>query len=334
MKKFINLLTLVAVLLVGQISTAYSQAQQPTFTTLSSAIADARATRIAVTSATGFVASTGTLDYGLFVDNEFMRITAVSGTSITVQRGQSNTNATAHPSGAYVVVGQYGSQQAPGVAGGPFVQNKLAGTCSRSDWPYMPLIQVNANAIGGQAMYDCIGAVWRPQTLISQISQPSLYKACTVPIGSVAYGSFGTSITPGTTSQYTASVFVPSTIIATGITELNGSAVDTGSKKIVIAYGLNGQLLANSATAGTAATGSDAFQAIPFTTPRILVGPSYYFLALQDDTADANGLRMVATATFNNVIAGVTTSVFGTVAASITAPTTFTADQGPIACLY
>lgn len=334
MKKIFNLLALVAVLLVGTLTTAYSQAQQPTFTTLSSAITDTRATRIAVTSASGFVASTGTLDYGIFVDNEFMRITGVSGTQITVQRGQANTNATAHPSGAYVVVGQFGAQLAPGVAGGPFVQNKLSGTCSRGDWPYMPLIQVNANAIGGQAMYDCVGAVWRPQTLISQISQPALYKACTVPIGSVAYGSFGTSITASTTAQYTASVFVPNTIIVTGITQLNGAAVDTGSKKIVMLYGLNGQLLANSATAGTAATGSDAFQAIPFTSAKIITGPSYYFTGLQDDTADANALRMIATATFNNVIASSITSVFGTVPTSITAPTTFTADVGAIACLY
>lgn len=331
MRKLFSILSLAAVLMALSVG-AFAQTATP-FTTLSAAIADERTPRLTVTSATGFVASTGNLDYGIFIDNEFMRITAVSGTIITVNRAQARTSATAHKSGAYVFYGQYGSQPAPGTTGGPFIQSPAQGSCTRTAYTYMPMIQINASALGGQAMYDCVGGTWSKQTLPSDVYQPSLYKACTVPIGSVAYGSFGTSTTASTTSQYNATVFVPNTFIATGITNLNGSAVDTASKKIFILHSAAGNVIGNSAVAGTAATGNDAFQAIAFTTPLIVTGPATYFIGLQDDTADVNGIRTIATATFNGLPAGVTTSVFGTVSA-ITVPSTFTADQGPVACIY
>lgn len=334
-KKLVPILALVAVLM-AVVPAAFGQSQ-PTFTTLSAAVTDARATRLTVTSATGFVASnqaTG-LDYGMFVDNEFMRITGVSGTTITVQRGQGSTVATPHASGADVIVGQYGSQlQSATQTGGPFIQSPLSGSCTRTSAQILPLVQTRPNALGGQAMYDCIGGTWVKQTLLSDISQPSLLKACSVPIGSVAYGSFGTSTTTGTTSEYTVNVFVPYTFIATGITNLNGSAVDGASKKIFILRTSDGKLIANTATAGTLATGNDAFQAIAFTATKIVTGPAYYLMGLQDDTADVNGIRTVAASTFNGIVGSAITSVFGTVAASVTAPTTFTADVAPIACLY
>lgn len=330
-KTLFQFLVMVAVLLAG-LNSAYAQTQ-PTITTLSAAVADERTQRLTVASATGFVASTGTLDYGMFVDHEFMRITAVSGTTITVQRGQARTNATAHKSGAYVFVGQYGSQPTSGSAvGGPFIQSPMQGACTATAYAYSPYIQVNAGALGGQALYNCINGVWTPQTLPGDVVQPALMKFCTVPIGSVAYGSFGTSTTASTTGQFTASVFVPQSFIATGITALNGSAVD-GSLKIHILNNMSGALIGSSAVAGTAGSGNDAFQAMAFTTPILVSGPATYFIGIQDNAADVNGIRTIAASTFNNVIAASLTSVFGTVGA-ITPPTTFTADTGPVACLY
>lgn len=335
MRKLLYLLTLAAVLLAVQ-ATAFSQSQ-PTFTTLSAAIADERTTHVSVTSATGFVASNGAtgLNYGMFVDNEFMKITAVSGTVITVIRGEQRTQATSHASLSYVIVGQYGSQQQSSTqTGGPFIQSQPLGSCTRTNYPYLPLVQVNAAALGGQAMYDCVNGSWAQQTLLGAVYQPALYKACTAPIGSVAYGSMGTSTTASTTAQYTASVWVPATFVATGITNLNGSAVDTASKKVIILYSGSGRLIANSLATGTLATGNDSFQAIAFTATKIVTGPAMYFIGLQDDTADVNGIRTIAASTFNNVIGSSITSVFGTVASSITPPTTFTADVAPLACIY
>lgn len=333
--KFFHLAMLVAVLLAVSTS-AFSQLQ-PTRTTLAAAVTDERTTQITVTSATGFVASnqaTG-VEYGLYVDQEFMRINSVVGTRITVQRAVARTNATTHASGAQVIVGQYGSQnQSATQVGGPFIQTSMAGSCSRSQWPFLPLFQINPNTIGGLATYDCISGTWTKGTTLDSITIPALEKVCTVAIGSVAYASFGTDTTTSATLQYHANLFVPSTMLVTGITHLNGSAPDGASLKIVALYTANGQLVANSLLAGTLAVGANAFQAISFTTPRIVVGPAYYFIALQDNTADVAGIRTIAASTFNDVLAGTTASVFGTVAPSITVPTTFTADTGAISCLF
>ena len=335
MKKILHILTLAAVLMAVSVN-AFSQTQ-PTFTTLSAAISDERTTRFTVASATGFVASNQTtgLNYGAFIDNEFIRITAVSGTTITGTRGQANTNATSHKSGARVFVGQYGSQQQSATqTGGPFIQGPLKGSCTRTAYPYLPLIQVNANALDGQGMYDCLGGQWLAGTLLDQPGSTPLVAACTVPIGSVAYGSFGTSTTASTTGEFTASVWVPTSFVATGITNLHGSAVDGAAKAISILRDSTGNRLAWSALAGTVTATNDAFQAIPFTATRIVVGPALYAIGIQNDTADVNAIRTVAASTFNNLVASSITSVFGTVAATVTLPTTFTADTGPVACIY
>ena len=259
----------------------------------------------------------------VLVDSELMEVQGVTGTTYaTVIRGFSGTLATSHASGARVYTGQ------PSY----FVYGDKLGSCTEATERVLPVFSIN-RASKQVRMYNCVGGVWRSQTPPVETYQGSLEKVCTVPIGSVAYGSFGTSTTTSTTKQLMAEVFVPQTMYVTGITELNGSAVDTNSKVIVALYSISGNKVANSAVAGTANTGNDAFLAVAFTTPALVTGPAKYLVALQDDTADTNGVRTVATATFNNLVAGEVTSVFGTLAA-VTVPTTFTADKGPIACLY
>lgn len=69
---------------------------------------------IQVTSATGIVGNNPNLGVtlsqpnqtGLFIDREFMIVTAVNGTSLTVLRGQRGTIAAPHASGAMVLVGK------------------------------------------------------------------------------------------------------------------------------------------------------------------------------------------------------------------------------------
>jgi hypothetical protein len=348
------LLTVALALVIAPPSFGQSQ---PVRTTLSAAMVSPNNCQgatcvLTVSSATGIVASSASVgQVDCLVDQELMRLRSISSTTLTIQRNIQGFGS-AHASGATIICGvvgtfnpatgtissQVGSPAVgAGVTGATFVGSLPTGSCTRSNNVILPVFFVTAGPVGAGGSYgysiDCDGGKWVAGTLPDSPGQPYLIGACTVPIGSVAYGSFGTSITASTTSEYTASIFVPYTMWVTGITQLNGSAVDTGSKKIVILKDSGGNLMSNSAVAGTAATGNDAFQAIAFTAARFVVGPAYYVVALQDDTADANGLRMVAASTFNNLVAGVTTSVFGTVAAT-TVPTTFTADQGPIACLY
>ncbi len=309
----------------------------PTKTTLSVAMA-AGARQMTVSSATGFSASTASQQYFVLIENDLRQVLAVNSTVISL--GPAKGAGVGHVASSTVIFGTPGvwSTGTAGVGSGSvgnFVPSTPTGACTRSNNQYLPLFYAGTTAVPNSgATIDCLGGKWVAGTLPDAPGlQLALAKVCTVPIGNVAYGSFGTSTTPSTTGELTASIFVPQTMLATGITNLNGSAVDTGSKKIVILHDATGNLIATSAVAGTAATGSDAFQAIPFTATALITGPAYYFVGLQDDTADANGVRTIATATFNNVIASQLTSVFGTVG-SITVPTTFTADQGPIACIY
>ena len=337
MRKLFNIAMLVVVLLAGLNTNAFSQATQPTKTTLSAAL-DGTATRFTVTSATGFVASnfqTG-LIYGAFVDNEFIIITGVTGTTITGRRGQANTNQTPHKSGAYVVVGQLGSQQQSGTQiGGPFVQTPYQGACTATSYPFMPIIQVNANAIGGQAMYNCLDGQWFKQDLIDglmdQTPGATVPKYCTIDIGSVAYGSLGTATTYVAGTIYIGSVYVPTTFVGTGIQVM--AAGTTGTTLVTLAlYDAGGRRIATSALAGAVLSTANALNAQAFTATQIITGPARYFIAVQGNGTTDN-FRTVATLTFVNLVGNSRTGTFGTLPA-LTVPTTLTANTAPIACTY
>ena len=156
-------------------------------------------------------------------------------------------------------------------------------------------------------------------------------KYSTVPIGSVAYGSFGgdTAYVAGTI--YIADIFIPRNITLTGVGVLNGTAVGT-DKLIVALFNSAGTKVANSALAGTTASGTDAFQEIAFTGTYAAVGPARYWIGVQCDGTTAKG-RMVVTSTFIDVLTKSTAGSFGTVG-NQTVPTTFTTAVGPIAYVY
>lgn len=326
LKNFSIVLLILSVLAVP----AFAQTQ-PTKTTLASAMPAGSATLV-VSSATGFATTVNGVNAYVLVEKDLRRVTGVSGTTITTSLPSGVP--VAHPSGATVIFGISGNWNAnSGTSNGVFLQSLPTGTCTRAGQTYLPaFVVVAANAAVANTV-DCLNGRWIAGTLVDAPGSTPLSTVCTVPVGSVAYGSFGTSTTTSTTGEFTASIWVPTTTIFTGFTNLNGSAVDTGSKKIFILRDAGGNVLANTAVAGTASTGNDAFQAIAFTATRIVLGPALYAIGLQDDTADVNGVRTIAASTFNNVVASSITSVFGTVAA-VTLPTTFTADTGPIGCLY
>lgn len=333
-KLFRSVLWLVVLMAVSL--TAFGQTH-PTFTTLSAAITDERAARMSVTSATGFVASNSAagLDYGAFIDTEFVRITGVTGTTITIQRGQVGTTATPHVSGATVFVGQYGAQnQSATQTGGPFIQSPLKGICTRAPGTFLPLIQVRPTTLGGQAMYDCLGGQWFKQTLVADQhaqSPGTIAKYCNIPVGPVAYASIGTDAASTAGSIYRGTLYVPYSHVVTGLAILNGTTVGTDAV-IYALYDAGGVLMANTALAGATSAGADTFQTIAFTASRVITGPARYFIAFQVNGTTA-AHQTVAASTYNDIVSSSATGTFGTLT-NFTAPTTFTAGVSPVGCTY
>ena len=153
----------------------------------------------------------------------------------------------------------------------------------------------------------------------------------TVPVGSVAYGSFGTSTTPTAGSLYWAEVFIDRPITLTGIAPLNAATVGT-NKYVVALYDSTGAVLATSDLAGTTTSGADAFQQIPFTATEDITQPGRYWIGLQLD-GNTDRFRTIAASTFIDVFTKSSAAVFGTIT-NFTPPTVFTANVGPIAYVY
>lgn len=139
----------------------------------------------------------------------------------------------------------------------------------------------------------------------------------------------GTNATPSATETYIAEVFIPCNMTLTGVAVFNGATVGT-DKHAVFLCDSAGTAVANTDTAGTTTSGADAYQRIAFTATYAAKGPATYYVALQmNGTTDRYNAHP-----FGNFGASKGTgTTFGTLA-SITVPTTFTADLGPIASLY
>lgn len=152
----------------------------------------------------------------------------------------------------------------------------------------------------------------------------------TVPIGSVAYGSFGNATTTVAGTIYYASVMVAYDETVTNINILNGGTVGT-DKGIAALYNSAGTLIGTSALAGTATAGANAFQVYALTTPLAIQGPGRYWIAYQSNGTTDN-IRTIAASTFINVRTVSATGAFATLPA-LTPPTTFTANVGPVAYL-
>ena len=360
-KTMFHILTLAAVLLAISVN-GFSQTT-PTSTTLSAAIADERTNRFTVASATGFTASTGTLDYGVFIDREFMRIRAVSGTTITVDRGQARTSATPHRSGSRVWVGRYGSSVASGTsAGGPFIQSPLYGSCTATREPFLPVIQVNATAIGGQGMYNCNNGQWEYQTLLND-QLTTLTRYCTIEGLSLlaqltTFGDanspivVGNNQTPVAGTVYYGTLFLPRTMFVTGVSVLNGTVAGTDTLTSML-YRADGVALANSAQ--TTASGIDRFQDLAFSTAYLATGPARYWVGVSSSgtTTRLRNLRVSPGATtaglgaFTGALGSTATYTYGLVGtANLTVlgtptntatgalPTTLINASSPVACIY
>lgn len=153
-----------------------------------------------------------------------------------------------------------------------------------------------------------------------------------VPIGSVAYASFGTATTLVSGTTYIIGVNIVGTRTLSGCAALANGTVGT-NKLLCALYNSSGALVANSALAGATTSGANTFQVLAFTSTYQAIGPGKYYIVVQGNGA-TDGIRTVATSTFLGRVTSSATGVFGTLPATITVPTTFTADVGPIAYLY
>lgn len=135
-----------------------------------------------------------------------------------------------------------------------------------------------------------------------------------------------TDQTPVATEVYIAEIAVPYPCTATGVAPYNGSAV-SGNMKVGLANAA-GTVVATSAT--TAASGTTAYQRVPFTAAVNLVPGTYYVLAFYDN----NTQRPTAWTAGSFGASKQTGQTYATGFTTITPPTTFTTALGPVASLY
>lgn len=145
-------------------------------------------------------------------------------------------------------------------------------------------------------------------------------------VGPVAV-STGTDATAVNTQTAIVEVFVPINATITGVKWL-GLATSTGNVQFSLADS-SGAVITAAQTASTATAGTANYQTAAFATPYAAKGPAKYFVLMQN--SGSNHYRAHALGNFGASVK--TTEVFGTFT-NVTAPTTLTADVGPILDLY
>lgn len=132
-------------------------------------------------------------------------------------------------------------------------------------------------------------------------------------------------------SRYYISYIVGQQQTFTGIYAAVGT---TGGTDLWLAelHGPTGLLLATSSTSGITAGTASTWMQLPFSATYTVTQPGTYYLAIQSNGTTAK-LSSVNTFAVTGVVTGSATGIFGT-GASITVPTTYTANLGPRAILY
>lgn len=132
-------------------------------------------------------------------------------------------------------------------------------------------------------------------------------------------------------TRYYSSINIGFPQVLTGIRAKVGTTGGTDNW-IFELHGPTGTLLATTATAGTTAGTANTYQSIDFTATYNLTVPGTYFIAVQSDGTTAK-LATLNAPSITGVYTGSATGTFGT-GASITPPTTYTANLGPLATIY
>lgn len=156
-----------------------------------------------------------------------------------------------------------------------------------------------------------------------------------IPIGPIALASIGTNTT-GVVQLWLSELFVPCNRFVTKIGLLQGGTAGI-DKALGVIYDSSGALMASSALAGTNLSGANTFLELTITldgagvtVPGVqLFGPGQYYVGYQ-----LNGTAVGDIQTLNNpyLMAGgaVAAGVFGTLPATITPPSAFSANNVPV----
>lgn len=279
-----------------------------------------------VTTAT--VSSTAFTAGNLFlIEHEVFQIknTYVSGLAVPVNRGYSGTLVTPHVTASPVLVGP------PSY----FAYNDRFGTCTATSSMVIPQISINRTTRDVQ-MFNCNNGRWVAQTLLGDQTDIGGTNPCnggldSVPMLITGFSSYGASTATVAGTIYYSSINVPMTTYVTGLRVLNGGAV--GSDLVIYSlYRSDGTLVANTATAGSAAAGQNGVQAIAFTAPYVATGPARYWIGASGNGTTAT-FRMITTQLVQGVLASSMTGTFGTLAA-ISVPPALITNTGPVGCLY
>jgi len=313
MKSNLKVFALVLFALGMMGASGYAQTNAITDTSLAAAVTST-ATTILVSSATGITADPQTM---LMIDQEPMAVIKVSGTTITVSR---TTTKAAHVIYSRVYIGRpdwFMSYDPPAKT-----------SCTLASIHSHPWVNINNGNV-----WSCVSSLWVLENELK--GSTGRAQAWTVPLGSVAYGSMGTNSAVVATTMYVADIEVPRTMPLNGVKVLAGGTVGGSDKGIAFLYKAGGgDPVAYSLLAGTTFTGTDTLQTLAFTTPYMANGPGKYFIGIQMNCTTTTLLRLITTSTFvNNLTTTKTGVTFGTLP-RLTAPTTFTADVGPIAGVY
>lgn len=141
-----------------------------------------------------------------------------------------------------------------------------------------------------------------------------------------------TSATPSATVVYVSQIFIPFNTTITGLYNTNAATCGT-NKWIGALFNASGGVVANSSTSGITCSGSSGYQALAFTAPVAVTGPAMYWVGLYVNGTTDRYYAVPALGQGWGLAGSVSTQTFGTVA-TITPPTTFTADVGPVMFTY
>ena len=209
-----------------------------TETNLAAAITSASETTISVASTSGITGSGGGNGYGLYVDREFMRVTAVvNAKTLQVIRGE-GTRATTHANNALVFAGPPNWFQA----------RDKSGSCTAANETVLPVI----NTQTGNS-FDCIGSLWVEGTRIGVATLATNFRQLQSAVTLNTAGSITTGSVSAVGIRGLAQIASGTTVTAGYVYGAQGKLVVSGTLNgSEWVFGLVGQLDASAATALTA----------------------------------------------------------------------------------
>lgn len=146
----------------------------------------------------------------------------------------------------------------------------------------------------------------------------------------------GTSISPNANTLYHGSIFVPANVTITGVQYMRGIGAVGTTKVIVTLHSAAGVLLRSSATAGTAIGTLSQLHRVDFTSTYAAVGPAWYFIGVNFDTASADVFRAIPPYcnAGNGVVGDSIAQTFGTPTTLTPIPTLMADNKVPVASIY